>query len=121
MSRWRPAAGLLTSTIFFVLLWSGRARGGVLGLLPGSTGCSGASCGTFGAPFAEPTIAGQATSAKCITGPDGQLVCKPAAGTMAMLDDGRILYWDALEGTERVQFSVILEFGNEAANDQSRL
>ena len=40
---------------------------------------------------------------------------------MAMLADGRVLYWDALEGTERVQFSVILEFGDQAANDQSRL
>jgi hypothetical protein len=92
------------------------------GLIPGSgSGCTPVTCGSFAAPFAEPTITGQPTAAKCLPGPDGQLVCKPAAGSVAVLADGRVLYWDALEGTERVQFSVIVEFGDKAANDQSRL
>jgi hypothetical protein len=83
--------------------------------------CTQATCGSFSPPFVEPTIAGQATSQKCIPDADGELICKPAAGSMALLGDGRVLYWDALEGTERVQFSVITEFGDKAANDQSRL
>jgi hypothetical protein len=96
------------------------------GLLDGLFGGGGApctpqSCGSFAAPFTEPRIGGQATTAKCVPDSDGELICKPTAGTMAALADGRILYWDALEGTERVQFSVILEFGDSAANDQSRL
>jgi hypothetical protein len=99
------------------------AAGLLDGLLGGSGGgaCTAQTCGSFAAPFVEPTIAGQPTADKCIADAAGELVCKPAAGTMAMLADGRILYWDALEGTERVQFSVVLEFGDQAANDQSRV
>jgi len=87
----------------------------------GSSACTASACGTFGAPFVEPTIAGQTTGEKCIPDNNGELICKPAAGTLALLADGRVLYWDALEGTERVQFSVIIEFGDAAANDQTRL
>jgi hypothetical protein len=106
-----------------LLLMSALPAYGLLGGLLGSDGssCKPASCGTFGSPFTEPTIVGETTAAKCIEDTNGQLVCKPAAGTMALLADGRILYWDALEGTERVQFSVVTEFGDKAANDQSRL
>jgi hypothetical protein len=98
------------------------AHADLLGGLVGTGGaCTPQSCGSFTAPFAEPTIAGQPTTAKCIPDASGQPICKPAAGSVAILDDGRILYWDALEGTERVQFSVILEYGDKAANDQTRL
>jgi len=98
-------------------------RAGLLdGLLAGGgSECTPAACGRFGAPFAEPTLAGVPTAEKCLVDADGELVCKPAAGTLALLQDGRVLYWDALEGTERVQFSVVVEYGDLAANDQSRL
>ncbi|HZR79864.1 MAG TPA: galactose oxidase-like domain-containing protein [Candidatus Binatia bacterium] len=120
----RPGAILrLAAALACALSPAARAaHAGLLdGLLGGGGACTPASCGAFGAAFAEPTIAGVPTASKCITGPDGQLVCKPAAGSLALLADGRVLYWDALEGTERVQFSVVVEFGNEAANDQSRV
>lgn len=94
------------------------ARGGLLG---GGGSCTSATCGSFSVPFAEPLIAGQPTAEKCIPDTDGLPLCKPAAGSMALLGDGRILYWDALEGTERVQFSVIIEYGEDAVNDQSRV
>lgn len=112
------------STLFAFICWSASpAAAGLLDDLLGGSGssCPPSVCGTFGAPFAEPSIAGQPTAEKCLPGSDGELICKPAAGTMALLADGRVLYWDALEGTERVQFSVVLEFGDQAANDQSRL
>ncbi len=114
-------AGLAVVAAVFSLLPA--AASGLLGDLlgGGSTTCTPQVCGAFGAPFAEPTLAGQTTAEKCIPDEDGELICKPAAGTMALLGDGRILYWDALEGTERVQFSVVIEFGEQAANDQSRL
>src|SRR5512145_2677011 len=93
--------------------------GGLLG--GGSGSCTPQQCGSFAPPFTEPTLAGEATAEKCLPDADGELVCKPTAGTLALLQDGRVLDWDALEGTERVQFSVIIEYGDKAANDQSRL
>jgi hypothetical protein len=112
---------LHASLVALASLASSRvALAGLLGG-DGGTSCTPQACGRFGTPFVEPTIAGQPTADECIAGADGQLVCKPAAGSVAVLADGRVLYWDALEGTERVQFSVVVEFGDEAANDQSRL
>jgi hypothetical protein len=113
--------GLVALGVLFVPV---ATHAGVLDDLLGGSGgsaCTPSICGSFAAPFAEPTIAGEATAEKCITDAQGQPLCKPAAGSMALLADGRILYWDALEGTERVQFSVVIEYGQDAANDQSRL
>jgi len=72
--------------------------------------------GYFSLPFEEPTIVvdGQViqTDDKCITRGDGMDECKPAAGTMALLKDGRLLYLNALEGTENVELSIVAEFGD---------
>lgn len=78
--------------------------------------------GSFSAPFVEPTIAGEKTDAKCVDGkgPNNMKLCKPAAGTLVQLADGRILYWDALEGTENNQFSIVAEGGTTFTNDSSR-
>ena len=92
------------------------ARAQLLGGLLGPNPCTGTASecagGAFGAPFAEPTIDGVPTTEKCITGGAGQKVCKPAAGTIALLRDGRFLYWDALEGTENVSSASSSEFGD---------
>ena len=80
-----------------------------------------AALGSFGDPFAEPTVAGTATAARCVRNAQGRTVCKPAAGSLAVLGSGRVLYWDALEGTERVQGSILAEFGAVAMNDQARV
>mgnify|MGYP003634996455 CR=1 FL=1 len=81
--------------------------------------------GSFSLPFAEPTIIvdGQVveTDEKCITRNDGMDECKPAAGTMALLKDGRLLYLNALEGTENVELSIVAEFGEVSVNDQTRV
>lgn len=62
------------------------------------------SCiGAFGAPFAEPTIGSTATTERCITEASGRKVCKPAAGTLVSLYDGRFLYINALEGSENME------------------
>lgn len=47
--------------------------------------------------------------------------CKPAAGSMAVLDGRDVLYWDALEDTEEVELSVAAEFGTVSVDDQSRV
>lgn len=81
--------------------------------------------GFFSEPFAEPTIIvdGQTveTDEKCLTRADGSVECKPAAGTMALLRDGRLLYLNALEGTENVELSIVAEFGEVSVNDQTRV
>lgn len=81
--------------------------------------------GAFSEPFAEPTIIvdGEVveTDEKCVETADGLAECKPAAGTIALLADGRLLYLNALEGTENVELSIVAEFGEVSVNDQSRV
>ena len=84
-----------------------------------------ATVGTFSPPFAEPTIVVDgkevATDQRCLTDAEGTLRCKPAAGTVAVLGDGRFVYLNALEGTENVELSIVAEFGEVSVNDQSRV
>lgn len=85
--------------------------------------------GAFDSPFAEPTVGGVRTDAKCITRPvpNGGLngataeLCKPAAGTLVQLPDGRLLFWDALEGTENNKYSIVTEGGQTFTNDAARV
>lgn len=81
--------------------------------------------GSFSEPFAEPTIQvdGEqvATDERCITDAGGDVQCKPAAGTIAVLGDGRFVYLNALEGTENVELAVIAQFGEVSVNDQTRV
>jgi len=79
------------------------------------------SIGRFSAPFTEPTISGKPTGARCIKDKNNVTVCKPAAGSVSVLASGKVLYWNALEGTERIQASIVAEYGSVALNDQSRL
>ena len=98
---------------------------GLLSAAPAHAACVGttADCrdGRFTDPFGEPTVLGVTTSQKCVTASDGTQACKPAAGTLALLPDDRVLYWNALEGTENVELSIVAEFGVVAANDQTRV
>ncbi|MES1952572.1 kelch domain protein [Salinisphaera sp. S4-8] len=81
--------------------------------------------GHFSEPFAEPTLVVDGktveTDERCLTREDGTLSCKPAAGTVANLGDGRFVYLNALEGTENVELSIVAEFGEVTVNDQSRV
>jgi len=65
--------------------------------------------GVFGVPFEEP-------GERC-----DELGCKPAAVSVVVLPNGKVLYWDGLEGQERIKYSIVTEFGEAAHNDQSRL
>lgn len=68
-------------------------------------------------------------SNKAVTGaPSGNpdaYDCLPAGATAVQLADGRILYWDALEGTENLAFgstnSAVPDGGRITVNDESRL
>lgn len=78
--------------------------------------------GSFTAPFVEPTIDGVESAEKCLPEDEnGHEECKPAAGTVVMLPNGRFLYHNALENTEDVDVSIVAEFGSAAINDQSRV
>ena len=70
--------------------------------------------GVFGSPFEE-------AGPKCQQDAQGRTICKPAAVTSVGLPDNTVLYWDGLEGMEDVRFSTVLEIGNEAQDDVSRV
>lgn len=83
-----------------------------------------ATMGAWSDPFAEPAINGQRTDEECIENPDEPgnrfLSCKPAGVSVSTLPDGDVLYWDAVEGTENVKFSIVAEYGNVSREDQTR-
>ena len=70
--------------------------------------------GLFSAPFEE---AGE----RCVDQPDGERVCKPAAGSVGVLPNGKIIYWDALDSIQEAQYNGVLEFGHQARNDMARV
>lgn len=124
----------LASAMALALAGTTPAYAGLLGGLLGGDGESAGDGqpsevagdgGSFSEPFAEPTIQVDgdqvATSDRCIKDADGSLQCKPAAGTIAVLGDGRYVYLNALEGTENAELAVIAQFGEISVNDQSRV
>ena len=101
---------------------AGLLDGVLSSTVPASCNTTAASCiGSFSAPFDEPTINKTVTSEKCIPNSAGVKNCKPAAGTLISLYDGRSLYFDALEGSENVQVSAFAEFAAATVNDQTRV
>jgi len=80
-----------------------------------------ARLGSFSAPFVEPVIDGKRTKQRCVEGHHGTVSCKPAAGSIAVLPGGRVLYWDALEGTENIENGTAAEYGKASINDQTRI
>lgn len=138
--------GITSALAASLLFVGGAAADGVLETGVGAPQCEPAECeqtGGFTPPFSEPRIRGldaESTSgddgaesppdnplkeipddARCAEGPDGELRCKPAAGSLALLPDGRLLFFNALEGTENVEYSIFLEAGSAIVNDQSRV
>jgi hypothetical protein len=91
--------------------------------------------GEFDGPFVEPTVANQVTNDKCVPDPahPGSLACKPAAVSIALLSKSfpqepcnattgpRLVYFNGLENTESIKLSLVTEFGQIAANDQTRV
>lgn len=85
-----------------------------------------AALGSFSRPFVEPDVAGTRADENCVehegpAGDEGHVECKPAAGSMAILPNGRVLYFNALEGTENIKNSTGGEFGRLSINDQTRV
>lgn len=70
--------------------------------------------GLFSAPFEE---AGE----RCVTDAEGEQQCKPAAGSIGVLPNGKIVYWDALDSIQEAEYNTVLEFGDKARNDMARV
>ena len=71
-----------------------------------------------------PVIVQPDTRPECATAqyqPSDGYRCPPAAMAMAVLSNGKVLFWDGLEGMNRVQYNVVAEFGDVAQDDQSRI
>lgn len=47
--------------------------------------------------------------------------CKPSAGSIALLPDNRLIYFNALENTENAEFNTFKEGGDITVNDQTRV
>lgn len=77
--------------------------------------------GQWSAPFEE----GGAETPRCRrvdnTTLEHEIVCKPAAVSMAALPDGRVWYSNGLEADENVKFSYFSELGNRTRPDLLRL
>jgi hypothetical protein len=70
--------------------------------------------GRFSAPFEE-------AGPRCRDDADGRRRCKPAAVSVAAMADGTVLYWDGLAGMEDVELNTVLEIGDDAQDDTSRV
>ncbi len=85
------------------------------------------SMGRWAAPFSEPTIDGKPSSEACVEGSQSgddhegkHVICKPAAGSIAVVGGTDVVYWNALEDTEEVEVSIVGELGAVSINDQVR-
>ena len=77
-----------------------------------------AQTGRFLAPFEDTATRRRRRGVP--TDADGRKLCKPAGATVVALSDGKVLYWDALEGTENVDISVVIECGKKQRNARTR-
>ena len=72
----------------------------------------------------SPLISQPGTRPQCFTAkyrPTDGYRCPPAAMAVAVLSNGHVLFWDALEGQNNIDFSVVTELGDVAQNNQSRV
>jgi len=76
-------------------------------------------------PLPEDSYHPDTSSEHCykVTDPDKKerLVCKPAAVSMMVLRDGRVLYWNGLEGLENVKYFYGTEIAADGRNSQARI
>ena len=75
-----------------------------------------ATLGAFSAPFEE----GGAAVPRCEE-VDGEVVCKPTAVTSVVLPDGRVLYWNGIEGSENNEYAIVPEGGRTARDARARV
>lgn len=107
----------------------GALAGGTAALLltvaPAGISASAASSaqGSFSAPFGEPgpNCPQDSPQFPMLPSPPSSTPCKPAAVNLMYLPNGKVLYWNGLEGMENVQVNTVAEYGQVATCDQARL
>ena len=93
-----------------------------IGSLPIATAVT--SAGAAGPAGSLSGVISQGARPQCFTAqyqPSDGYRCPPAAMAVAVLSTGKVLFWDGLEGMNKVQYNVVAEFGDVAQNDQSRV
>jgi len=101
---------------------AGAAVFAILVILIATTGAVTASAqsasdvGAWGPPWEE----GGGTP-QCTPLANGELVCKPTAVSIAQLVNGKILYWNGIEGSENFQFTAVPEAGVTLRDSQARI
>jgi len=98
---------------------AGLAAAGAIPLGAAPAHAAGTDPGSFSAPFQEPGLPDGSTP--CTKDDSYAGKCVPTAVSAAVLANGKILYWNGLEGTERVDLNTVAQFGAVAAPDQSRV
>ena len=96
----------------------------VVGAVPIATTIGAAQAADPVAGSLSPVISQPGTRPECFTAkynPSDGYRCPPAAMAVAVLPTGKVLFWDGLEGMNKVQYNVVAEFGDVAQNDQSRV
>jgi hypothetical protein len=73
--------------------------------------------GAFTAPFVE----NPQQEERCVEDENGALVCKPVAVSAVALRDGRVLYWNGLEGFENIVSNTGAEAAGASRNSRARL
>ena len=78
---------------------------------------------TFSAPFGEPgpNCPQDSATFPMLPSAPSSTPCKPAAVNLMYLPNGKVLYWNGLEGMENVQANTVAEYGQVATCDQARL
>ncbi|MGH8974438.1 MAG: galactose oxidase-like domain-containing protein [Acidimicrobiia bacterium] len=71
--------------------------------------------------WTEPFEEGGAGIPRCTSSADGYITCKPAAANMSALPDGRVLYYNGLEGSENVKGGVGTELAPYSRNAAVRI
>jgi len=104
---------------FLALLGSATA---VVGAVPVATVLTSAQAADAAGTLSA--VISQGARPECFTAkyqPTDGYRCPPAAMAVAVLPTGKVLFWDGLEGMNKVQLNVVAEFGDVAQNDQSRV
>ena len=127
--RWGQLAALAGVTALTLLLCAPIARADAQVPNP-------ALVGTWSAPFEEDpnnqtynvpadSAHPQSSTEHCFKSKDAAgndyLVCKPTAVSATALADGRVLYWNGLEGWENITTTDAIQDGSVSRNSQARL
>ena len=91
----------------------------VVSVTPAAGAPNPARLGAFGPAFREDHFS--RGDRGCVDDGNGGFDCLPAAASVTVLPDGRILYWNALEGMENVDTHAVVQFADKAVVDTNRL